>query len=109
MHQPAGSRDRTRSSADEVEKATSQPGRVVDGNHGRFVTKVLSEACRHGGGWTHLDHGDAAVDRENQAPSRDERCSEWNREPVSNPVSLDPEKNIIVWAGSSTRASCCAI
>lgn len=86
---------------DEVEKATSQPGWVVDGNYRRFV--IEGPVWKRADTVVWLDLPRRTVMRRlivrtvRRAVTR-EVLWNGNREPVSNFVSLDPEKNIIVWA-----------
>jgi adenylate kinase family enzyme len=101
MHQPGWQPRPDDEFMDEVERATAGPAWVVDGNYRRFViegpvwkradTVVWLDPPRH----TVMRQVIARTIR--RAVTREELWN-GNREPVINLLSLDPEKNIIVWA-----------
>jgi adenylate kinase family enzyme len=101
MHQPGWRPRPDNEFMDEVNKATAQPGWVVDGNYRRFViegpvwkradTVVWLDLPRH----TVMRR--VIVRTVRRAVTR-EVLWNGNREPLSNFLSLDPEKSIIAWA-----------
>ena len=86
---------------EDVEKATSQPGWVVDGNYRRFV--IEGPVWKRADTVVWLDLPRRTVMRRlivrtvRRAVTR-EVLWNGNREPLSNFLSLDPEKSLIVWA-----------
>jgi len=84
-----------------VEAATSQPAWVVDGNYRRFVME--GPVWKHADTVVWLDLPRRTVMRRlivrtvHRALTR-EVLWNGNREPLSNFLSLDPEKSVIVWA-----------
>ena len=84
-----------------VEKATSQPGWVVDGNYRRFV--IEGPVWQRADTVVWLDLPRRTVMRQviartvRRAVTR-EVLWNGNREPLANFVSLDPDDNIILWA-----------
>ena len=85
---------------DEVEKATSGPGWVVDGNYKRFV--IEGPVWQRADTVVWLDLPRPTVMRQviartvRHAATREELWN-GNREPLSNFVSLDPDDNVILW------------
>jgi adenylate kinase family enzyme len=101
MHQPGWQPRPDDEFMREVEKATSQPGWVVDGNYRRFV--IEGPVWKRADTVVWMDLARRTVMRRlivrtvRRAVTR-EVLWNGNREPLSNFMSLDPEKNIIVWA-----------
>ena len=85
---------------EEVEKATSQPGWVVDGNYKRFV--IDGPVWQRADTVVWIDLPRRTVMRQviartvRRAVTR-EVLWNGNREPLTNFVSLDPDDNIILW------------
>lgn len=100
MHQPGWQPRPDAEFLDEVEEATSKPGWVVDGNYRRFV--IEGPVWNRADTVVWLDLPRRTVMRRvivrtvRRAVTR-EVLWNGNREPLSNFLSLDPEKNIIVW------------
>jgi adenylate kinase family enzyme len=100
MHQPGWQQRPDDEFMLEVEKATSQPGWVVDGNYRRFV--VEGPVWERADAVVWLDLPRRTVMRQviartvRRAVTR-EVLWNGNREPISNFVSLDPDYNIILW------------
>jgi adenylate kinase family enzyme len=101
MHQPGWQLRPDDQFMDEVEKATSQPGWVVDGNYRRFV--IEGPVWQRADAVVWLDLPRRTVMRQviartvRRAVTR-EALWNGNREPISNFVSLDPDDNIILWS-----------
>jgi adenylate kinase family enzyme len=101
MHQPGWQPRPDSEFMDKVEQATSQPGWVVDGNYRRFV--IEGPVWKRADTVVWLDLPRRTVMRQvivrtvRRAVTREELWN-GNREPLANFVSLDPDKNIIVWA-----------
>ncbi len=101
MHQ-AGWRPRPDSEfLDEVDRATSMPGWVVDGNYRRFV--IEGPVWQRADTVVWLDLPRRTVMRQvitrtvRRAVTR-EVLWNGNREPLSNFISRDPDDNVILWA-----------
>jgi adenylate kinase family enzyme len=100
MHQPGWQLRPDGEFMEEVDKATSQPGWVVDGNYRRFV--VEGPVWQRADTVVWLDLPRRTVMRQviartvRRAVTR-EVLWNGNREPISNFVSLDPDDNIILW------------
>jgi adenylate kinase family enzyme len=101
MHQPRWRQRPDDEFMEEVEKATSGPAWVVDGNYQRFV--VEGPVWRRADTVVWLDLPRRTVMRQviartvRRAVTREELWN-GNREPISNFVSLDPDDNIILWS-----------
>jgi len=101
MHQPGWRPRPDDEFMQEVDKATSQPAWVVDGNYRRFV--IEGPVWKRADTVVWLDLPRRTVMRQvlfrtlRRAVTREELWN-GNREPLTNFVSLDPYKNIIVWA-----------
>jgi adenylate kinase family enzyme len=101
MHQPGWQPRPDREFMDVVDAATSQPGWVVDGNYRRFV--IEGPVWKRADTVVWLDLPRHTVMRQlivrtlRRAVMRDVLWN-GNREPLSNLVSLDPEKSVIAWA-----------
>ncbi len=101
MHQPGWTPRPDAEFMDEVEKATSWPGWVVDGNYMRFV--IEGPVWRRADTVVWLDLPRRTVMRQliartvRRAVTR-EVLWNGNREPLTNFVSLNPEDSIILWA-----------
>ena len=86
---------------DDVDRATAQAGWVVDGNYRRFV--IEGPVWKRADTVVWLDLPRRTVMRQvivrtvRRAVTR-ETLWNGNREPLANFISLDPMKNIIVWA-----------
>ena len=86
---------------DDVDKATSGSGWVVDGNYRRFV--IEGPVWQRADTVVWLDVPRRTVMRQviartiRRALTREELWN-GNREPLSNFVSLDPADNVILWA-----------
>jgi len=85
---------------DEVERATSTPGWVVDGNYQRFV--IEGPVWQRADTVVWLDLPRRTVMRQviartvRRAVTR-EVLWNGNREPLSNFISADPDDNVILW------------
>jgi adenylate kinase family enzyme len=101
MHQPGWEPRPDGEFMDDVEQATSQAGWVVDGNYSRFV--IEGPVWKRADTVVWLDLPRRTVMRRviartlRRAVTR-QKLWNGNREPLSNLMSLDPEKSIIVWA-----------
>jgi adenylate kinase family enzyme len=101
MHQPGWRPRPDEEFMEEVEKATYQPGWVVDGNYRKFV--VEGPVWQRADTVVWLDLPRRTVMRQviartvRRAVTR-EVLWNGNREPLANFVSLDPDDNIIVWS-----------
>lgn len=100
MHQPGWRPRPDDEFMDEVERATSQPGWVVDGNYRRFVIEGPVWPRADTVVW--LDLPKRTVMRQLIARTVRRALTRqvlWNgnREPISNFVSLDPDDSIILW------------
>jgi adenylate kinase family enzyme len=101
MHQPGWQQRPDAEFMAEVDKATSQPCWVVDGNYRRFV--VEGPVWQRADTVVWLDLPRRTVMRQviartvRRAVTR-EVLWNGNREPISNFVSLDPDDNIILWS-----------
>jgi adenylate kinase family enzyme len=101
MHQPGWQPRPDDEFIDEVERASSQPAWVIDGNYRRFVVEGSVWARADTVVW--LDLPRRTVMRQviartvRRAVTREELWN-GNREPLSNFTSLDPMKNVIIWA-----------
>ena len=101
MHQPGWRPRPDAEFMDEVDRATDQPGWVVDGNYMRFV--IEGPVWQRADTVVWLDLPRRTVMRQviartvRRAVSR-ELLWNGNREPLSNFLSLDPDDNIILWA-----------
>jgi len=100
MHQPGWVQRPDDEFLEEVDKATSQPGWVVDGNYKRFV--IDGPVWQRADTVVWLDLPRRTVMRQviartvRRAVTR-EVLWNGNREPLTNFVSLDPDDNIILW------------
>jgi adenylate kinase family enzyme len=100
MHQPGWRLRPDDEFMEEVEKATSQPGWVVDGNYRRFV--IEGPVWRRTDTVVWLDLPRPTVMRQviartvRRAVTR-EVLWNGNREPLTNFISADPDDNIILW------------
>jgi adenylate kinase family enzyme len=101
MHQPGWQPRPDEEFMDEVERATAQPGWVVDGNYRRFVIEGPVWERADTVVWLDLPKRtvmkQVVVRTVRRAVTRQELWN-GNREPLTNFFSLDPLKNIIVWA-----------
>jgi adenylate kinase family enzyme len=101
MHQPGWAPRPDREFMDEVDRATSQSGWVVDGNYMRFV--IEGPVWKRADTVVWLDFPRRTVMRQliartlRRAVTREKLWND-NREPLSNLLSFDPEKSIIAWA-----------
>jgi adenylate kinase family enzyme len=101
MHQPGWRPRPDNEFLDEVEKATSRPGWVVDGNYRRFV--IEGPVWQRADTVVWLDLPRRTVMRQviartvRRAVTR-EVLWNGNHEPLSNFISLDPDDNVILWA-----------
>jgi hypothetical protein len=101
MHQPGWLQRPDDEFLEEVEKATSQPGWVVDGNYKRFV--IDGPVWQRADTVVWLDLPRRTVMRQviartvRRAVTR-EVLWNGNRELLTNFVSLDPDDNIILWS-----------
>lgn len=100
MHQPGWQPRPDGEFMEEVEKATSEPGWVVDGNYRRFV--IDGPVWRRADTVVWLDLPRRIVMRQVIARTvrrvvTREVLWNGNREPISNIVSLDPADNLILW------------
>jgi adenylate kinase family enzyme len=101
MHQPGWQPRPDQEFMEEVERATAGPGWVVDGNYRRFVLE--GPVWKRADTVVWIDLPRRTVMRQviartiRRALTREELWN-GNREPLTNFVSLDPEKNVIVWA-----------
>jgi len=101
MHQPGWRPRPDREFMDEVERATSPPGWVVDGNYRRFVIEGPVWKRADTVVWLDLPRRTVMMRlilRTARRAATREVLWNGNREPMSNLVSLDPEKSIIAWA-----------
>jgi adenylate kinase family enzyme len=100
MHQPGWRPRPDDEFMKEVEKATSQPGWVVDGNYRRFV--IEGPVWQRADTVVWLDLPRRTVMRQvivrtvRRAVTR-EVLWNGNREPLSNFISADPDDNVILW------------
>jgi adenylate kinase family enzyme len=100
MHQPGWVPRPDGEFLKEIERATSQAAWVVDGNYRRFVIEGPVWKLADTVVW--LDLPRRTVMRQvisrtlRRAVTREELWN-GNREPLSNLLSLDPEKSIIAW------------
>jgi adenylate kinase family enzyme len=101
MHQPGWRPRPDVEFMEEVDRATDQPGWVVDGNYRRFV--IEGPVWQRADTVVWLDLPRRTVMRQviartvRRALTR-EVLWNGNREPMSNFVSLDPDDNVILWA-----------
>jgi hypothetical protein len=101
MHQPGWQPRPDDEFMDEVNKATSEAAWVVDGNYRRFV--IDGPVWKRADTVVWLDLPRRVVMRQviartvHRALTR-EVLWNGNREPLMNFLSLEPEKNIVVWA-----------
>jgi adenylate kinase family enzyme len=100
MHQPGWQPRPDAEFMEEVERATTGPDWVVDGNYRRFV--IEGPVWKRADTVVWLDLPRRTVMRQviartiRRAVTREELWN-GNREPLTNFTSLDPYKNIIVW------------
>ena len=100
MHQPGWRLRPDDEFLEEVERATSQPGWVVDGNYRRFVVEGPVWQRADTVVWLDLPRRTVmwqVIARTVRRAITREVLWNGNREPLSNFVSLDPDDNIIIW------------
>jgi adenylate kinase family enzyme len=101
MHQPGWQPRPDEEFLAEIENATAQPAWVVDGNYRRFV--IEGPVWKRADTVVWLDLPRRTIMRQvivrtvRRAVTREELWN-GNREPLTNFTSLDPLKNVIVWA-----------
>jgi adenylate kinase family enzyme len=101
MHQPGWRPRPDDEFMSEVERASSDPGWVIDGNYRRFVVEGPVWARADTVVWLDLPRRtvmrQVIVRTVRRAVTRQELWN-GNREPLANFTSRDPMKNVIVWA-----------
>jgi adenylate kinase family enzyme len=100
MHQPGWQPRPDDEFMDEIERATTGPAWVVDGNYRRFVIEGPVWNRADTVVWLDLPRRTAmrqVVVRTIRRAVTREVLWNGNREPLTNFTSLDPYKNIIVW------------
>jgi adenylate kinase family enzyme len=100
MHQPGWQPRPDDEFMDEVDRATTGPAWVVDGNYRRFVIEGPVWKRADTVVWLDLPRRTAmrqVIARTIRRAVTREELWNGNREPLTNFTSLDPNKNIIVW------------
>jgi adenylate kinase family enzyme len=101
MHQPGWEPRPEDEFKDEVDRATSQPDWVVDGNYRQVVIEGPVWQRADTVVWLDLPRLSAMrqlIARTVSRAVRREVLWNGNREPLSNFVSLDPEQSVFVWS-----------
>ncbi|MHB8587753.1 MAG: shikimate kinase [Candidatus Dormibacteraceae bacterium] len=101
MHQPGWRPRPDGEFMAEVDRATAQPGWVVDGNYMRFVIEGPVRKRADTVIWLDLPRRTVmcqVIARTVRRALTREVLWNGNREPLSNFVSLDPADNVVLWA-----------